>query len=169
MPSETEGFFLPRLVAEVRVGLDRELLAHLRAHPAEAPEDMQPLLRGPDPDTPGEPASPPLFAGPAPALVDKGATHTLVDLELIRELRLPATGEMAVRSVNTGAAEEIRTTYLASLVVSLRGTTIYEADFIEVVGCDFGRGPFQAVIGFDILSKCLLFLDGPRGRFTLAH
>lgn len=87
------------------------------------------------------------------AIVDTGATITVIPERLALDLRLPVIGELMVRGV-TGMRRA--STYGAELEVA--GITV----LVEVVGIDT-----HTLIGRDVLNRWTLILRGPRETLEL--
>ena len=108
---------------------------------------------------------------PAPAagwaLLDTGASRTCVDGETISGLGVNPIGLVPVGSA---AGQAQHSLYPARLRFPAEGLDI---DFSSVVSVDLtGQAvegqPITALIGRDLLARCMLVYNGPGGFFTLA-
>jgi len=88
-----------------------------------------------------------------PALVDTGADMTVLPEAMIRQLRLPPVGQVEAHGFR-GALQSL-IVYAAELQVE--GTTVL---------CEVLAGN-EALLGRDILGRCVLVLDGPRKKVEL--
>ena len=109
---------------------------------------------------------------PAPvailALIDTGASASAVDLLIVSRLGLTPTGRALIHTSTSGSEYEEREQYAASLYIgSLPGET---AEYtVSVIGTSLASEGFMAIIGWDILSKCILVCDGPQKTFRLDY
>ncbi len=87
------------------------------------------------------------------AIVDSGASISIIPERLARDLRLPVVGELVVRGV-TGAERVL----IYSAVLEVAGLTVP----VEVAG--MGR---HTLIGRDVLNRWTLVLRGPRETLEL--
>ena len=101
------------------------------------------------------------------ALVDTGSNISVINRHVIDTLRLSSTGNANVRSVNSGVDFESRDTYDVCLAFAKPMVTAMHANLRVVEGSFSGRN-FNAIIGRDILCKCLFFYNGPDRTFSLS-
>ena len=102
------------------------------------------------------------------ALIDTGASSCALDFGIISALGLIPTGKTHVHTPSTGAAYEERELYDASLFLYPPGDTQAVAYFtVPVIGAHLASEGFLALIGWDVLLKCVLLCDGPRRTFRL--
>jgi hypothetical protein len=109
---------------------------------------------------------------PAPvagfALIDTGATRSCVDSQVISSLGVNPIG---ITSLGTARGRSQHHLYPAKFnFPAMKG---FEIEFGSVVGVDLsgqGAGKMQiiALIGRDVLSRCILIYHGPKGSFSLA-
>ena len=102
---------------------------------------------------------PPPISGSA--LIDTGASVSVVDLSVLRKLKINPIG---VATVTTTAGHTQQNLFparfqLARLLI----------DINAVLGANLSSQGLTAIIGRDILSKCILIYHGPAGRITLVH
>ena len=104
------------------------------------------------------------------ALVDTGAAITCVRGDLAESLGLVHAGD--VRIVNVGAhldqgARE-RWTSKRHMRLTIEGVGAFEVQAAEVSRfVDIGDVDIEVLLGRDILSQCVLKIDGPAGAFSL--
>jgi hypothetical protein len=79
-----------------------------------------------------------------------------------------ATGSVPIHTSTTGPNYELRDQYDASifLVDPQDGTT--KEFTVGIIGADLACEGFVAIIGWDLLSKCVFHCDGPAGKFSLS-
>lgn len=108
---------------------------------------------------------------PAPgtgwALIDTGATRTCVDKAVLEALNVQATG-----TVTTGTAAGPAQQLLFPAKLSFPGGN-FVIEFGSVIAVDLSGQSIAgqnviALIGRDVLSRCVLVYNGPAGIFTLA-
>jgi len=98
------------------------------------------------------------------ALIDTGASVTVVNPEVAATCKLRYTGKARIVTVG-GEPGEYREHAAA---ISFPGTTLPSFDAIRVVACPIIRQPyFSCLIGRDILQKWLLTYDGRRGHVEI--
>jgi hypothetical protein len=101
------------------------------------------------------------------ALIDTGASMTLIDDVLARRLELNRTGEIEVRS--TAAADPAILNTYAVLLQFAQPTKASVSEALQVAG---GRPPIEgvgALLGRDVLSRCVFIYNGPASQFTLSY
>lgn len=109
-------------------------------------------------------------AQPIRALVDTGASHTSIEPDLLAKLGLTPTGTIEIVTPSTGTGTHTADTYdvdfsIYGLVTEppllLTNLRVSTAEL-------FSRQGIHALIGRDILSKCVLVYNGSMNNFTLA-
>lgn len=93
------------------------------------------------------------------ALIDTGASVSVVDLSVIRKLQISSIG---VAKVGTAGGPIRRNLYPARFILPRLAIELG-----RVIGANLGRFQIIAIIGRDILSKFILIYHGPAGRITL--
>ncbi len=108
-------------------------------------------------------------AVPVFALVDTGASCTCVDPSVLENLRLTPTGNVSVNTPSTGATPHSADQYDVALIIPAANGPALVFQTIPVVSSDlFQAQGFHALIGRDILNRCVLVYNGNMGQFTLA-
>ena len=144
---------MPNLTVEV--GRDRPPIVHLFFAPTEARADA---LRGA-----GEPVPEPIHVA---AMLDTGAAATCITEALARRLGLEPGGEMTVHGL--GAGPGVGASYRVRVYFS--GASAPElVSSLAVIGVeDLDTFGVDALVGRDLLSRCLLLYNGPHGVCTFA-
>ena len=103
-------------------------------------------------------------------LVDTGASCTCVDPSVIRALGVPPSGVAPMVTPSTGSDAVIINTYDIGLMIFttvqdppfvIRNLAVAESDLLASQG-------FHALIGRDVLAKCVLIYNGTTNTYTLA-
>jgi predicted aspartyl protease len=108
----------------------------------------------------------------ARALIDTGASGTAIDRSLIGLLGLIPTGTVAVHTPSTQGVTYTCNQYDISLGF-VQSTPQFAAHSITmtmpVIETDFTGLNIRALIGRDVLSRCLLFYHGHGGTLTISY
>jgi len=107
------------------------------------------------------------------ALIDTGASCTSVDPSVIGTLNLQPTGSVSVFTPSTGATPHHTNQYDVLLMIPgptpahsdaliFRTIGVIELPLLQAQG-------FHALIGRDILNRCLFIYNGSMGFFTLGY
>ncbi len=101
------------------------------------------------------------------ALIDTGATRSCVYIHVISSL---GVNPISITSLGTAGGRSQHHLYPAKFNFP---AIKFEVEFGSVAGIDLsgqGVGNMQiiALIGRDVLSRCLLVYNGPKGSFSLA-
>ncbi len=113
----------------------------------------------------GFPAPSPL---PVRALIDTGATCSAIDPFVLNTLGLSPTGSTQVLTPSTGTTPHVCNLYDVAVYLAHPEYT-YEFASVPVTETVLANQGFHALLGRDILGKCLFVYDGVTGIFTLAH
>ena len=106
------------------------------------------------------------------AIVDTGANRTCVDRSVVSALGLVPLGVSRVRTPSTGDAPTSGRQFEVALLLqtSVPGESPLEVDPLEVVALDLVAWQgVHAILGRDVLERCLLVYHGPEEQFTLAY
>jgi len=95
------------------------------------------------------------------ALIDTGASITSIDAKVAERLGLAPTGAI---KLGTAGGQTDAPTYAFSF--SLPNLPAF--DLANGVGCDLQGQGIIALIGMDLMSGCILIINGPDGSFNLA-
>jgi hypothetical protein len=104
---------------------------------------------------------------PIRALVDTGASCTCVDEEILKQLGLSATNYIPVLTPSTGTTPHQAPQYDAMLAIPGMPPLVFGA--LPITAADFRLQTIQALIGRDVLSRCLFQYNGSSGFFTIAY
>jgi len=117
-------------------------------------------------------SSVPPAAVPIRALVDTGASGTCVDPSVLETLALTATGKVSVNTPSTGTQPHEADQYDISLVVpgadpthlplSIGNLPVICAELLLPQG-------FHALIGRDVLSRCVFVYNSLVGLYTVCY
>jgi predicted aspartyl protease len=107
------------------------------------------------------------------ALIDTGASVTLIDNSVIEKLRLQDRGECKVRgfdnSLHASLEEKIYLNYDVSFAIlnKARDQEVVIAPALQAVGADLGYKDFDVLLGLDVLKLCTLFMDLSGDHFDI--
>jgi hypothetical protein len=102
------------------------------------------------------------------ALIDTGASASALDVTIVSRLGLTVTGRTLVHGSTSGDDYEERDLYAVSLYLGSQPGEVAEYT-VNAVATHLASEGFFALIGWDILSKCVLVCDGPAKAFTLQY
>lgn len=103
------------------------------------------------------------------ALVDTGASCTCVDPTHLEALGLSPTGTVQVHTPTPVEAPSQSYQYDVGMFIMADATEPpLVLDTLPVVASSLGQQGIDALIGRDILSRCVLVYNGKIGQFTLA-
>lgn len=103
------------------------------------------------------------------ALIDTGATFSCLDSAVFKRLSLSSKGTIPILTPTTGASPQPLNRYdvdLKCLTTPLENLFLFE-DF-PVLEAPLAAQGIQALIGRDILERCLFVYDGPANTFSLS-
>lgn len=100
-------------------------------------------------------------------LIDTGASGTCLDPTCVASLSLAPTGQVPIHTPSTAGKPEIYPQYDVSLVL-LHPSLHVTLPTVAVISTHLVNLGIHALIGRDVLSRCLLVYDGSAGQFSLA-
>lgn len=105
------------------------------------------------------------------ALLDTGASCTCVDPSVLAALNLTPTGSATMITPSTGATPHQTDQFDVGLIIpgASGNQTPLVVDNIAVVASQLTNQGFQALIGRDLLKRCVLTYNGAMNLFTLAY
>jgi hypothetical protein len=114
----------------------------------------------------GQPVAQPVLIT---ALVDTGASCTCVDPAALAQLQLTPTGSVSLATPTTGSGLVSADQYDVALIIPAPNGQPLLLETIPVVASQLKTAQgFDALIGRDILGRCILNYNGDAGLFTLA-
>jgi hypothetical protein len=102
------------------------------------------------------------------ALVDTGASHTTIDVALVKQLALVPTGTVSVITPSTGTTPCEMLTYDCGIWVPLQPGFFAPRPFWIAGAAELLHQGFSVLFGWDLLAESTLFYDGKNGTFTLS-
>jgi predicted aspartyl protease len=105
------------------------------------------------------------------ALLDTGASISAVDPSVLLALGLSPTGESEIHTPSTNGTPAKADTYDVSVAIlaGRTGDLHFISDTIRVTSSGLAGLGLQALIGTDILNKCIFTYNGSDSCFTLAY
>jgi predicted aspartyl protease len=105
------------------------------------------------------------------ALIDTGAGISAVDPNVLKALGLSQTGEAEIHTPSTKGVAVTTPTYDVKIAIlaGRTGDLHFISETIQVTATDLAVHGFQALIGTDILKKCILHYNGADGLFTVCY
>ncbi|HEX4795519.1 MAG TPA: hypothetical protein VH370_17135 [Humisphaera sp.] len=100
-------------------------------------------------------------------LIDTGASGTCIDPASLKSLGLSPTGVVPILTPSTGNLPHFCNQFDVSLTL-LHADHRLHFDTVAVMESNLAAQGIHALIGRDILGKCLFVYDGQAGTFTLA-
>jgi len=102
------------------------------------------------------------------ALIDTGATHSCVDDDVISQL-----GVNPIRRAKIHGSAGIHEVNVFPSHLRFPAIPNFEIDFAATLGVNiqaqqFNNQPIIALLGRDVLAKCVFIYNGPLGMYTLA-
>jgi hypothetical protein len=105
---------------------------------------------------------------PVRLLVDTGASCTCLEVGRVTPLNLTPTGKSQLYTASTGASPQPCDEYDASLVVPFSPSGHFTMDSLPIIECQPLDGPYDGLLGRDVLSHCTFFWNGIAGTFSIA-
>jgi len=93
-------------------------------------------------------------------VLDTGAGCSCLDRTVVQQLGLDPRGIIRIHTPSTGTKYEERNQYDVCMVIG-EGCPEPLALTIPVLGCEFASEGFLALIGRDVLDRCLFEYNGP--------
>jgi len=109
---------------------------------------------------------------PIQALIDTGASATCMDLSVLQTLSLTPTGSAPINTPTTGGNPVIADQYDVSLLVPPADTNqipLFIANLPVICAELLLSQGFHALIGRDVLARCVFVYNGSIKLFTLAY
>ena len=104
------------------------------------------------------------------ALVDTGASHTCIDPMVFTALGLQPTGKTPMLTPSTGSTPIEADTYDVAVIIPNGNQPGRIIPNIAVSASElFAAQGFHALVGRDILQRCVLNYNGAAAIFTLAY
>jgi predicted aspartyl protease len=104
------------------------------------------------------------------ALIDTGASGSCVDPAVLHDLGLTPTGTIQVITPTTGANPVECNQYDVSVAIPAPNGTPFAMATVAVTEHEFLNAQgFHALIGRDILARCIFHYNGQEATFTLAY
>ncbi len=97
-----------------------------------------------------------------PALIDTGASRTVITPEAVARVALRQVDEI---EVSRPGGSDKRGVYVASVQFPRQKLSTIEA--MEVICCELPDQPIQCLIGRDILARWKFIYDGPGTRWSI--
>jgi len=104
------------------------------------------------------------------ALIDTGASFTSIDPVVLAALSLTPTGTIEIVTPSTGQGTHTAETYDVDFSIGAGpDDTPLSISNLRIASCDlFLKQGIHALIGRDILKRCILIYNGSEGVFSLA-
>jgi hypothetical protein len=104
------------------------------------------------------------------ALIDTGASFTSIDPAVLAALNLTPTGTIEIVTPSTGQGTHTADTYDVDFKIGAGPNDIpLSISNLRIASCDlFLRQGIHALIGRDILQRCILMYNGSASIFSLA-
>ncbi len=104
------------------------------------------------------------------ALIDTGASGSCVDPMVLTALGLQATGQVAVHTPTTGSTPAMCSQYDVSILIPAQNALPFQIPTTAVTEHEFFKAQgFHALLGRDILSRCIFIYNGQLRLFTLGY
>jgi Aspartyl protease len=100
-------------------------------------------------------------------MVDTGASHTVIDPQILNQLNLSPTGVTFVHTPSTGGVAQQVQQYDVGLSIAHPNITRY-FHALAVSACQLKVQGFDGLLGRDVLRECLFLYTGPDNVFILS-
>jgi hypothetical protein len=110
---------------------------------------------------------PPIWPILSKAMLDTGASSTLVDFSLVNDLGLLPTGQVEIKTPSTGTEPLIAPTFNVQLQL-IGPPHVSVAPVLKVIAADLSPFGIRVLLGRDVQSRCLLIYNGPSDQFTFS-
>lgn len=102
------------------------------------------------------------------AQIDPGSSLSGIDLGVLRQLAVTPTNTIHARTTSPTAGTQEFEQFPVSISLAA-GEIEMLVESVEVLGCVFGtEEPIRAILGRDVLKRCLFIYDGQASMFSLA-
>lgn len=102
------------------------------------------------------------------ALVDTGASGSVIDPALVVPLGIQPVSSQLVHTPSTGGVPVSQPVYDVSIwLYHAKSQHVWERSFPVMCAGLRGQG-IDMLLGRDVLSECLMVFDGPHNKFTIA-
>jgi len=99
-------------------------------------------------------------------MIDTGASGTAIDENAIKPLGLTPTGSTQIHTPSTRGTAATCPTYDVAVGIYHSVSPLLIAT-VPVIASDFTGMGFDALVGRDVLQRCLFLYDGVAGTFTI--
>ena len=100
-------------------------------------------------------------------LIDTGASGTCVDPVCLASLGLGPTGQVQIHTPSTGSTPQLRNQYDVSIIL-IHPNLVLQIHEQPAIASTLQTQGIQALIGRDVLARCLFVYDGAMNLFMLA-
>ncbi len=103
------------------------------------------------------------------ALIDTGATGTVIDFAVIKALGIVPTGQVLIHTPSTGGTPHACGQYDVALALLMGPSQVHViSPAIPVIESNLAQQGIQALLGRDILSGGALWYNGQAGTLSVA-